>query len=285
MKKYYIGIAIICLLTLGFAGYVMSVGISSKQDVQTLKTAQDIASKLNTYVQNNQKIPESLSEVGVEDVPSAIKYTKDSEKEYSFCVTYKAASGYNDYGLGQSLVGTALSGGATIYDDPNYFESQYTPESLYVDQYHKAGENCQKVKPYFKTTYQTPLYNYNNLPDDKSNTPSSSVNQSVADSTRETDINTLQMQLESFYSLNGYYPTRTNLNDNDWVTKNLVGMDQSVLSDPSNSSAVIVAKPQAKAYSYEVTPAGCNNSAKQCTGYTLTATKSNGKTFVKSSLN
>ena len=85
------------MLTLGFAGYVMSVGISSKQDVQTLKTAQDIASKLNTYVQNNQKIPESLSEVGVEDVPSAIKYTKDSEKEYSFCVTYKAASGYNDY--------------------------------------------------------------------------------------------------------------------------------------------------------------------------------------------
>ncbi len=284
MKKYYIGIAIICLLTLGFAGYVISVGIGSKQDVQTLKSAQDIASKLNTYVQNNQKIPESLSEAGVQDVPPTIKYTKDSEKEYSFCVTYKAASGYNDYGLGQSLVSTALTGGASVYDDPSYYDSQYIPESLYVDQYHKAGENCQKVKPYFSNSYQPPSYNYN-LPDDADSPYAEDVKTNANDRAREADINAIHAQLEYFFGSEGYYPSLKQLNDKSWRKNNMSSASVSVFSDPDNSSTIIVAKPQMNAYSYEVTPEGCDNNTKQCTAYSLTATKSDSTTYVKKSLN
>lgn len=270
-------------MTLGFAGYVAYVGLSSKQDVQTLKTAQEIAPKLNTFVQNNQKIPTSLDEAGISDVPSTIKYTKASDVEYSFCVTYKEASGYNDYGLGQSLVGTALTGGATVYDDPSYYDSQYSPESLYVSEVHKKGENCQNVKPYFSNSYNPPAYNYNlpNGPEDSTSTN----NDSADDRAREADINALHSQIEYYYGVNGYYPALANLNDKDFIAKNLIGLDSSALSDPDSSSTILVAKPQAKAYAYAVTPVGCDNDSKKCTGYTLTATKTDGKTIVKKSLN
>jgi hypothetical protein len=285
MKKYYIGIVIICLLTLGFAGYVAYVGLSSKQDVATLKKAREIEPKLNDYVQQNQKIPASLDEVGVSDVPTTIKFTKTSEKEYTFCVTYKAESGYNDYGLGQSLIGPALSGGATVYDDPNYYNSEsiYVPESLYVSESHKKGENCQNIKPYFRNSYQPPSYNV--LPNEGEKPSSTSKTQSIPDSTRETDINTLQTQLEYYYGLNGFYPTLKNLNDKAWRKNNMYLAQDYFLSDPDSTSTVLVAKPQKKAYSYEVKPAGCDNDSKKCTDYTLTATKSDGTTFVKKSLN
>lgn len=283
MKKYYIGIAIICLLTLGFAGYVAYVGIDSKQDAKTLKSAREIETKLNSYVQQNQKIPESLDEANVKDVPSTIKYTKDSDTEYSFCMTYKAASGYNDYGLGQSLLGPVLTGGASFYDDPGYYDNQYVPESLYISEIHKKGENCQRVKPYLSYSYKTP--SYNPLPNNAENQPSTS-NGSTDDRDREADINALHSGLEYYYALNGYYPSFEQLNDKTWRKENMYSVETSAFSDPdNNSSTVIVAKPQAKAYAYQVTPAGCDNDSKQCTIYILTATQSDGTTFVKKSLN
>lgn len=291
MKKYYIGIAIICLLTLGFAGYVAYVGIDSKQDVQTLKSAREIETKLNSYVQQNQKIPESLDEVGVKDVPSTIKYTKESDTEYSFCMTYKTASGFNDYGLGQSLVGPALTGGVNVYDDPGYYNNQYTPESLYISEAHKKGENCQTIKPYFSNNKYDDFCPPEALCSDNIDPGTNKETTSTDDAERQIDINSLHSQLEYYYGLNGFYPTLANLNDSTWRTANMKGLDNSSLADPTTTgptadpSFALVAKPKAKAYAYQVTPAGCDNNSEDCIAYTLTATKSDGTTFVKNSLN
>jgi type II secretory pathway pseudopilin PulG len=159
MKKYYIGLFIIGILALGVSGYVLSIGVQARQDVKTEKSAQDIANKLNEYINNKQTIPATLSEAGVHDVPSTISYNKLSEAEYKFCITYKAAKGYGGSSITTAVTGAALS---QMYNTPSYTDTTYPstePSSLYPDYTHKKGENCQTIKPY--------LYNnsYTNPPD------------------------------------------------------------------------------------------------------------------------
>lgn len=281
MKKYYIGLFIILLFTFGFVGYTIYLGIGSKIDIETQKSAEEISRKLNNYVGNNKKIPESLSEVGVNDVPTTIVYTKLSDSKYKFCATYKSASGYYDYGVSGVLTGVMANNYTENYDD--VYPSDYREPDLYVSKYHKKGENCTTVEPYLDNynnfLYQSPLIGLEGE-------GTGSTNESnKKDNEREADINALHAQLEYFYATNGYYPTLENLNDSSWRNTNMNGLDSEALQDPDGSSAVLFGSNKKNAYIYIVKPLGCDNNASDCTAYELTATKNDGKEYSKNSLN
>lgn len=117
------------------------------------------------------------------------------------------------------------------------------------------------------------------------------IQQKARDTERKTDINALHGQLEAYQAQNGKYPTLADVNSSTWRSTNMKGLDQEALKDPSNNATDgtqynLVASPQADAYSYAVTPSGCDNGANgDCTGYTLTATLEGGGTYTKQSLN
>ena len=112
-----------------------------------------------------------------------------------------------------------------------------------------------------------------------------SGSQTARDSERTTDIKAIHGQVEAYFAQYGYYPTLSNLNDKNFRTNNLQGLEDDSLRDPQGDSSSLVSSPQAKAYSYEVTPSSCDNKKKDCTTYTLTATLETGGTFEKQSLN
>ena len=107
---------------------------------------------------------------------------------------------------------------------------------------------------------------------------------------RETDITALNKQLEAYYATNenSNYPTLANMNDATWRDDNMPGLDVEALGDPRDNTSppVLVATPTDDRYSYEPTPAGCDNSTTPCIEYTLTArVEGDGADIVKNSLN
>ena len=121
------------------------------------------------------------------------------------------------------------------------------------------------------------------------------IQQKARNTERETDIKALQGQIEAYYAQNGRYPTLANMNTAAWRTANMKGLDCEAVKDPKGTGVgtcttdaapyQLAAAAAANVYSYDVTPAGCDNSATDCTGYTLTATDEGGGTFTKSALN
>lgn len=129
----------------------------------------------------------------------------------------------------------------------------------------------------------------------------SGIQQKARNSKRQTDLNSLQTQIEAFYSQNGYYPSLKDLNSNTWRTTNMKSLDANAIKDPSataaacdltsDTSTCLVASPALKAYAYAVTDssgASCETDDTTCAKYTLTAsyegTVNNQTTFVKSNL-
>jgi hypothetical protein len=105
------------------------------------------------------------------------------------------------------------------------------------------------------------------------------------DTERQTDINALQSQLEVYFADNGFYPTLAQLNSAAWRAANLKGADINAFKDPDGSAAALASSPTKNIYAYQAAPAGCNDTTIKCQHYTLTATLSTGKTYVKQSLN
>jgi hypothetical protein len=107
----------------------------------------------------------------------------------------------------------------------------------------------------------------------------------AADTERKTDINALHGQIEAYGVENGYYPTLASLNDPKWRAANLQGFDAAALKDPAGNTLALTAKPTKGSYSYQVTPANCDNGTHgNCNSYTLTATLDDGSTYVKEAL-
>jgi hypothetical protein len=286
MKKYYIGLAVIALFTLGATTFTVVKGLASKQDNITEERARDIANKLNAFISKERKLPNSLDEAGITDVPSTIKYEKTSESTYNFCTTYKEAS---SYGFSDGIT-PLLSGGAVsqFAEDNSTTDSQstYTASTLYPSYYHKKGETCQTIKPYlFSNSYNS--YNYNSSTPTISN-GSSAASISARDTERQTDIKALHAQIEAYYAQNGNYPTLANLNNTDWRATNMKGLDKEALRDPKGYSYVLYSSAYKNFYSYAVTGENqltCDNLTKKCTAYILTATLEAGGTYTKQSLN
>jgi hypothetical protein len=103
------------------------------------------------------------------------------------------------------------------------------------------------------------------------------------DTERKTDINSLEAQLEVFYTENGNYPTLSNLNDSAWRKTNLKDFHDEILKDPEGAQTKLSAAPAARVYSYQPGPANCT--AADCSSYTLSATLGDGTVYTKQSLN
>lgn len=149
MKKWKLGLLVLGLVTLGLLAYVLIQGVGSKQDRATQRAAESIADKLNTYVNTNQRVPMSLSEAGITDVPSTISYTKLTSSSYKFCATYKASNIDVKWQVNQDLTRATSDRGLTDSSGIsfNYIDSGARTE-LYLDGTHKAGEQCQTIKPF-----------------------------------------------------------------------------------------------------------------------------------------
>jgi general secretion pathway protein G len=116
------------------------------------------------------------------------------------------------------------------------------------------------------------------------------IQQRARNTKRQTDVNAIASQVEAYYADNAKYPTLTNMNDATFRSTNLKGFDPNALKDPKGTAQTLVGTPAANAYAYAVTDdAGnaCDNTATDCTKYTLTATyegQVNGSTtYVKKS--
>ncbi|MEK7594375.1 MAG: type II secretion system protein [Patescibacteria group bacterium] len=129
----------------------------------------------------------------------------------------------------------------------------------------------------------------------------SGIQAKARNSKRQTDVQSIQTQLEAWFSQNGYYPSLTDMTTGTatspftatWVATNMKSLDQTALTDPSNptSSKALVAAAVAKSYSYDVktsTDTSCEADHTTCAKYTLTATyegQVNGQsTYTKSNL-
>ncbi len=120
---------------------------------------------------------------------------------------------------------------------------------------------------------------------DTSSQSHASVQDKAKDTERKTDISALQGQIEAFFAQQGYYPSLAQLNSASFRNTYMKGLALEALKDPSGSATKLVAAPTANVYSYQTTPAGCDNVKIKCTGYTLTATLDTGGTYAKQSLN
>ncbi len=117
---------------------------------------------------------------------------------------------------------------------------------------------------------------------------SGSLTANAQDTERNTDIKALHGQIEAYYAQYGKYPTLANMNDSAWLATNMKGLDKEALKDPKGTSYSLASSPAQNVYSYSVKAndgSACNDTTKDCTKYTLTATLSTGSTFTKENLN
>ena len=106
------------------------------------------------------------------------------------------------------------------------------------------------------------------------------------DTERQTDINALHTQYEVYYNDEGHYPTYAVAA----VATNFPGLDAEALNDPNQNALQNGAVPAANSddhqYYYQAAPAGCDNTATDCTSYTLgVVLEDSGDQYVKNSLN
>jgi len=291
MKKYKIGLVILASLVGVVVIYVLAQGFIAKQDVQTDKKAKELATALNIYTTQQQKIPTALSDLSVKDIPKSVTYSKKSDSSYEFCVNYKAASSINEADATSLLTSVALAPlyGARFssYNYPP--SSDYSASSLYISPIHKKGKNCKTITPYFYNS--TCKYGVNvSLCPSATSTPSSSYlyTTGLNDTERQTDIKALFAQIEAYFAQNGFYPTLANMNDSSWLAVNMKGLDKEALKDPKGTSYSLVTIPAKDVYSYDVKSADgkvCDNVTVDCTIYTLNAMLDDGQLYTKVALN
>lgn len=128
----------------------------------------------------------------------------------------------------------------------------------------------------------------------------SGIQSKAKDTKRAADISALQTQVEAFYSLNGNYPSLTDMNSATWRQTNMPSLGATALQDPanltcdptSNQSNCLSATPTKNSYAYVVTDksgASCESNDKLCSLYTLTASYDSPKngvtTLTRKSLN
>lgn len=104
-------------------------GLRQRDDVKTYSNAETIANDLNGYVNTSHSIPDDLTVLSSFDPIDTIKYTKDSDQSYTFCVKYKISG---------SVDSDNADGGAN---------QATVTDALYLPTNHKAGWNCQTISP------------------------------------------------------------------------------------------------------------------------------------------
>lgn len=145
LRKWQLGLGVLGLITFGLLIFVIIQGVNGKQDRVLFEQVSKVADKLNNYIDSNQKLPENLAAAGITDAPSAVDYTKQSSGTYEFCVTWHSSNSDVSAQVAEDLGKATTSQG---YGESSSMDSTYTPALLYVSPNHKAGRQCQTVKPY-----------------------------------------------------------------------------------------------------------------------------------------
>lgn len=168
ITKYYVGLAVLMLIVIGLFLFTVGQGAKSKADVKTNKALDDISEKLPDYISSNKKIPGSLEEADIKNVPSSISYTKQDSSTYKLCVEYREAANGHDYGNNWGFwLWSLFGGGIPTIDEVEASDSPMHKEedsTSYLDTYtlmyyHKEGETCRTIKPYINNYdygYNTP---------------------------------------------------------------------------------------------------------------------------------
>ena len=118
----------------------------------------------------------------------------------------------------------------------------------------------------------------------------SGIQQKARNTERQTDLKTLQAQLEAYFAQQAHYPSLTDLNTANWISTNMKGTDKETTRDPSGTLYTLVATPTAKQYAYAVFQSdgttACETDDTTCATYTLTGTvEGGGANVVYKSLN
>jgi hypothetical protein len=140
LVKYRIGLGVIALLTLIMFVAVLDLASAHKQDAQTQRTANSIADKLDNYINDKEKVPASLAEAGVKNLPSNMTYRKKTADVFEFCITYKSSN--KSSGTVGTIQNVLMNGSL---DEGGYYSGASDLEINPV--YHK-GKNCQTVNTY-----------------------------------------------------------------------------------------------------------------------------------------
>jgi prepilin-type N-terminal cleavage/methylation domain-containing protein len=96
--------------------------------------------------------------------------------------------------------------------------------------------------------------------------------------TRENNLEKVHEAIEKYFITGQHYPSRADMNNASWLSKNLTGFDANLLVDPSNKthSALLVVTPSAGVYAYSPTQidgaSSCEAKDTTCAKYILTAT-------------
>lgn len=170
---YKVGFAILSALTVALLIFVLSQAGGAKQDAKTEKAANDIATKLNNYIDGKQEVPANLAAANIKDVPPTITYKKLSDDSYKFCTNYKSASsGFDgttvlDDAISRGLYGSSSAGIDSGYpDDTSVGGADHS--YLYITYTHKKGESCQ--------TITSAVYSTSSNPDDDQSVSTYSTN-------------------------------------------------------------------------------------------------------------
>jgi type II secretory pathway pseudopilin PulG len=155
LLKYRVGLGVIGLFTLAILIIVLLQASATKQDQKTFNAANNIAEQLNNYTYNGVA-PDSLSQAGINNVPSTISYHKMTAYTYYFCAKYKLAStDFSTSSIAQNIVMRGIGVSAGSNNAPN---SPTSLPDLEIDPTHHKGWNCETVDLYnYNTT--TPIYN------------------------------------------------------------------------------------------------------------------------------
>jgi type II secretory pathway pseudopilin PulG len=159
MKKYYIGIIVLLGLCAGSVVYTLSQAGAAKADKLTDQAVEQIGTKMETYVADKGHVPQSLSEIGVNNIPPTVSYQALTDSKYKVCFDYHTASS----GFDASWF-SLFSGGISSNNQPQidnngggYFDSS-------IEFSHKKGNNCQTVDAGSLNSYYPTQDNFSPLP-------------------------------------------------------------------------------------------------------------------------
>ncbi len=158
LTKYRIGLSLIGLFTVVILVIVLVQASATKQDQQTFNKANDIAIKLNNYIDSSYSgtAPSSLLQAGITDVPSTISYHRMTAYTYYFCAKYKNSStDFNASSIEQNIIMRGFGGGADNSSDQGSYNN--LPD-LEINPVHHKGWNCETIQLYNYNS-NTPIYN------------------------------------------------------------------------------------------------------------------------------
>lgn len=96
MQKYKIFFIALWVFCFALVGYVQFTGTQAKNDDVLENVVTDTIAALDTYFVDHNRMPESLSELPLNDNLSDLTYTKESNTSYKLCATYAFAVAAED---------------------------------------------------------------------------------------------------------------------------------------------------------------------------------------------